>query len=95
MVQYVKEWWGGCEEEKKWMEETEAILAYLRPLAGGLAISKTQKERNEVNVHAYTCTCTLSVLLITHVTLYISCCYIHCTFYESWGHSFIFYTFRH
>ena len=75
MVGDVRGWWGGCEEERKWMEGTEVTLADLRPLAGSLPITKTQKEKNEVShvyVHVYTCTCTLSLLLPTHVYNFVS-----------------------
>ena len=37
-----------CEEEGKWLEEVESTLADLRPLAGSVAITKTQKDENEV-----------------------------------------------
>ena len=63
MVGDVREWWGGCEEERKWLEGTEATLADLRPLAGSVAITKTQKEENKVNI-SYTCTCTCIITFV-------------------------------
>lgn len=45
----VGEWWGGCEEETKWLDRVESTMADHRPLAGSVAITKTQKEKNEVS----------------------------------------------
>ena len=48
MVGDVGEWWGGCEEEIKWLDMAESQMADHRPLAGSVTITKTQKEQNEV-----------------------------------------------
>ena len=50
MVEDVRGWWGGCEEEKEWLEGAESTLVDLRPLAGSLSILKTQQEKNEVRI---------------------------------------------
>ena len=48
MVGGVGEWWGGCEEETKWLDGVESRMADLRPLAGSVTIIKTQRDENEV-----------------------------------------------